>query len=59
MGVISNYADDTSKFCETYMSEMLEAGLLQAIEAIFNENAFESIYDEVLFTCGQIGADSE
>ena len=41
------------------MSEMLAAGLLQAIEAIFNENAFESIYDEVLFTCGQIGADSE
>ena len=41
------------------MSEMLAAGLLQAIEAIFNEVAFAPIYDEVLFTCGQIGADSE
>ena len=41
------------------MSEMLDAGLFQAIEAIFNDMTFAPMYQEVLLLCGQIGADSE
>ena len=50
--IITNYASCPDKYGATYMTEMLDAGLLEAAEAIFSDAHLSALYSEVLFICG-------